>query len=62
MADIVRLKDHLEHKPLKRPPEATQARILLFTGVRYVPREPVLIGASLLTGKRPLHDTQPYEG
>lgn len=62
MADIVRLKDRLEHKPVKRPKEPTQARILLFTGVRYVPREPVLIGAPLLTGKRPVHDTQPYEG
>ena len=62
MADIVRLKDHFEHKPSKRPAKAVQARILMFTGVRYVPREPVLLGASLLTGKRPVHETLPYEG
>ena len=62
MADIVRLKDHFEHKPSKRPAEAMQARILLFTGVRYTQREPLLIGAASLTGKRPVHDSHPYEG
>ncbi|MBB4954506.1 hypothetical protein H4S14_002983 [Agrobacterium vitis] len=62
MADIVRLKDHLEHKPVRRPLEATQARILLFTGVRYARSEPLLIGAPSLTGKRPTQDIHPYEG
>ncbi len=62
MADIVKLKDHIGSKPAKRPAEATQARILLFTGVRYMPREPLMIGAPILTGKRPVHDSHPYEG
>lgn len=62
MADIVRLKDHFEHKPAKRSPEGVQARILLFTGVRYARTEPLLIGAASLTGKRPVHDSHPYEG
>ncbi|HBF29532.1 hypothetical protein [Rhizobium sp.] len=62
MADIVRLKDHLEHKPGKRPAEAMQARILLFTGVRYTRSEPMIFGAAALTGKRPVHETHPYEG
>lgn len=62
MADIVRLKDHFEQKPVKRPAKAMQARILLFTGVRYTQKEPLLIGAASLIGKRPVHDSHPYEG
>jgi hypothetical protein len=62
MADIVRLKDHLDHKTVKRPAEGVQARILLFTGVRYTHREPLLIGAASLTGQRPVQDSHPFEG
>ncbi|MDQ0454319.1 hypothetical protein [Rhizobium paknamense] len=55
MADIVRLKDRLDQRPAKtRPPEPAPARILLFTGVRYIQNsEPLLIGAPSLTGKYP---------
>ncbi|MVA24394.1 hypothetical protein GOZ92_08085 [Agrobacterium vitis] len=62
MADIVKLKDRLDQKPVNRPPAPTQARILLFTGVRYTRTEPLLIGAASLTGKRPVQDIHPYEG
>ncbi|MCM2291878.1 hypothetical protein NAC44_05995 [Allorhizobium sp. BGMRC 0089] len=62
MAEIVKLKDHQEARVPKTVGRPVEARILLFTGVRYM-REPRLIGAPALTGRvTPPQDRHPYEG
>ncbi|MGG7517178.1 hypothetical protein ACQ3G6_04740 [Allorhizobium undicola] len=56
MADIVRIMDRLGQRSGKTSSfegqkKSDEARILLFTGVRYIREEPRLIGAPALTGK-----------
>jgi hypothetical protein len=64
MAEIVKIKDRLERPLAPKPAPGWQAKILLFTGVRYMRDEMPALGHPAMPGKSGLmrQDPHPFEG
>ncbi|NKN39535.1 hypothetical protein HFC70_24620 [Agrobacterium sp. a22-2] len=65
MAEIVKIKDRLERRLAPKPTPGRQAKILLFTGVRYLRDEMPSLGHPAMpatSGHLMRHDPHPFEG
>lgn len=63
MAEIVKIKDRLERPLAPKPAPGWQAKVLLFTGVRYMRDEPPGHPAlPVKSGHQMRHDPHPFEG
>ncbi|MCM2476506.1 hypothetical protein HGO38_23965 [Rhizobium sp. CG5] len=65
MAEIVKIKDRQDRRLTPKPAPGWQAKILLFTGVRYMREETLSRGHPALPGTSGhllRHDPHPFEG